>query len=193
MSVVTFLFTDIEGRPGGGRPTRTRCGRHSRPTITPCVTRSKPMTARCSTTPATGCAPYSPLPVRLSSRSRRAASARVAGAHGHRDRRSGIARRRLLRHRPQSRGAGDGGRPWRPDPDRRRDGRSAQWRRPDFVGVEAVTRYRQAGRCLPGPSRRTAHRVPTVEDGRSDAGKPAATNHQFRRPRGGTRRAGDAS
>src|SRR3954451_18569502 len=38
---------------------------------------------------------------------------------------------------------GDGGRPRRPSPARRHNGRSAQRSQPDVVGVQAVTRHRQ--------------------------------------------------
>ena len=64
-------------------------------------------------------------------------------------RRGGVTRGRLLRHSAQPHRTGDGGRPWRPDPARRRNGGSDQRDRPDFVGTEAVTRYRQTGRRFP--------------------------------------------
>ena len=46
------------------------------------------------------------------------------------------------------------------------------------VGAEAITRHRQTGGGLPGASGGSAHRVSTIEDSRSGAGKSSATKHQ---------------
>ena len=66
-AVVTFLFTDIEGstRRWEADAEAMRAARW-RLTTRCCVRRSRRTTARSSTTPATGCAPYSPLRVRPS-------------------------------------------------------------------------------------------------------------------------------
>ena len=48
--VVTFLFTDIEGRPVGGRLTRMACGRRWPPMTRCCAPRSRRMTGSCSAT-----------------------------------------------------------------------------------------------------------------------------------------------
>ena len=55
------------------------------------------------------------------------------------------------------------------------------------VGVTTIARYRQTGRHLPSPGRGIADRLPTAEDARCDARKSEASDHQFHRPRGGTR------
>ena len=61
------------------------------------------------------------------------------------------------------------------------------------IGAEAATRHRQTGRRVPSPGRRSAHRLPTAEDGRCHTGQPAAADHQLRRARGGTDRVGDGA
>ena len=61
------------------------------------------------------------------------------------------------------------------------------------LGPTSTARYRQAGRDVPGSSRRAADRVSAAEDTGFDARKPAAADHHLRWARVGTRRAGDGA
>jgi hypothetical protein len=152
----------LRARRGGGRPTRTRCGWRWRPTIDYCVTRSRLTVARSSTSPETGCVRCSPPPSGSRFGSHSAAGTGVAGSDGHRHRRGGAARRRLLRNGAQPHRASHGSRPRRTDPARRRNRGSARRCRSDSIGIEAVTRYRQLLLRWPDTNRRRDAKVPEI-------------------------------
>ena len=171
------------GRPVGGRPTRRACGRRWPPMTRCCAMRSRSTGAGCSSTPVTGCAPRSRHPIRGGCRGGRAAGTGVAGADGHRDRRSRVAGGGLLRCGAQSCGAGDGRRAWRSDPVGRVDGGSAQRRRSGGSGAAAVAGSAHRGRGVPGPSRGPAHGLSGVAGAGCESGEPAACDHQLHRAR----------
>ena len=121
--------------------------------------------------------------VRRRCRDRRTVGSRVAGADGIGDRRSRIARRRLLRRGAESRGARDGRRARRPDPADRLDGGSAQ--RSRLAGSRAAPAAGPAdhGRGVPGPGARTAHRVSRAAGAGHESREPAPRVDQLRRSR----------
>jgi hypothetical protein len=94
-----------------------------------CAGRSRRTAVGCSSTPATECARRSRRHVRVRCCGGRTTGTRIAGADGHSDRGSRVARRGLLRHGAEPHGTGDGRRARWPDPGGRVDGRLAQRRR----------------------------------------------------------------
>ena len=163
-------------RPGGGKPTPTRCGRHSRPTTNFCGTRSKRTTAGCSSYTGDGmCAvfasPKSAVDAAIAAQRALELPVRMGIATGEAELRGGDYFGAVLNRTARVMSAGHGGQILL-------DGATAgllQRSRPDVVGTQ--------GGYATSPNRSTSSKFkpracatefPPLEDRRSNTGKPAA-------------------
>ncbi len=151
--VVTFLFTDIEGSTRRWEADAERDARWRwRRTIRCCVRRSRRTTGTVFNYTGDGmCAvfasPRSAVDAAVAAQRALELPVRMGIATGEAELRGDDYFGTVLNRTARVMAAGHGGQILL-------DGATAssdQWGRPDFVGPEAVTRYRQTGRRLPSP------------------------------------------